>query len=153
MFTITVPKDFGTEKKYTWTIVAHGKTTSIPFALNPVYIIAPFKDATSNTPPFLAFDEAGPFLQGPPREVAKTLTATVGSAVPLSVVVADDANIPPSFASFAKMLPTVTLSWILFRGPAEVKFSNARPKVDKAEFKPPAGRGLLRESRDHRDLH
>ena len=37
------------------------------------------------------------------------------------------------------MLPTVTLNWTLFRGPAEVKFANARPKVDKAEFKPPPG--------------
>jgi hypothetical protein len=139
VFTITVPKDFGAEKKYTWTIVANGKTTAIPFRLDPLWVISPFKDATSNTPPFIAFEEAGPFLQGPPREVAKTLTATVGNPLPLSVVVADDANIPPSFAAFAKMLPTVTLVWSMFRGPAEVKFANARPKVDKAEFKPPAG--------------
>ncbi|MBZ5610754.1 MAG: hypothetical protein LAP38_21025 [Acidobacteriia bacterium] len=139
VFSITVPKDFGTEKKYTWTIVANGKTTTVPFGLNPLYVIAPFKDASSNTPPFIAFQEAGPFLQGPPRAVANTLTASLADAVPLAVWVADDANIPPSFAAFAKMLPTVTLTWIKFRGPGEVKFANAKPKVDKAEFKTPAG--------------
>ncbi len=139
VFSITVPKDFGAEKKYTWTIVANGKTSVVPFALNPLYIISPFKDATSNTPPFIAFQEGGPFLQGPPRAVANTLTASRADALPLAVYVADDANIPPSFAAFAKMLPTVTLTWLKFRGPGDVKFSSEKPKVEKADFKPPPG--------------
>src|SRR5579862_7361930 len=53
VFSITVPKDFGADKKITWTLVANGKSTSIPFSLNPLWVISPFKDATSNTPPFI----------------------------------------------------------------------------------------------------
>jgi hypothetical protein len=137
VFSITVPKDFGADKKITWTLVANGKSTSIPFSLNPLWVISPFKDATSNTPPFIGFTDAGPFLQGPPRSIANTLTAAPQAPLPLTVWVADDANIPPSFAAFAKMLPTVTVTWVKFRGPGEVTFANAKPKAEKAEFKPP----------------
>ena len=35
------------------------------------------------------------------------------------------------------MLPTVTVTWTKFRGPGEVTFANAKPKVEKNEFKPP----------------
>jgi hypothetical protein len=137
VFSITVPKDFGPDKKITWTIVANGKPMSIPVNVNPLYVISPFKDATSNTPPFIGFQDSGPFLQGPPRAISNTLTTTMKDPLPLTVWVADDANIPPSFAAFAKMLPTVTVTWVKFRGPGDVNFANAKPKAEKAEFKPP----------------
>jgi hypothetical protein len=137
IFSITVPKDFGEDKKITWTIVSNGKTTAVPVHVNPLYVISPFKDATSNTPPFIGFEDAGPFLQGPPRMIAKTLTTAPQDPLPLAVFVADDANIPPSFAAFAKMLPTVTVTWSKFRGPGDVTFANVKPKVEKTEFKPP----------------
>lgn len=137
MVTITVPKDFGAEKKLTWTIVANGKTTAVPFSLNPLWVISPFKDATGNTPPFIGFAESGPFVQGPPRGNNVSLTATVQEPLPLNIWVADDANIPPSFAAFAKSLPTVMVSWNKFRGPGEVKFASEKPKVEKTEFKAP----------------
>jgi hypothetical protein len=137
VFSITVPKDFGADKKITWTIVANGKQTQIPFSLNPLYVISPFKDATDNTPPFIGFSEAGPFVQGPPRTIANTLTAAPGAALPLDVWLADDAVVPPAMASFAKMLPSVTVIWSKFRGPGDVTFSNARPKAAKVEFKAP----------------
>lgn len=137
IFSITVPKDFGEDKKITWTIVSNGKTTAVPVHVNPLYVISPFKDATSNTPPFISFEDAGPFLQGPPRMIAKTLTTALQDPLPLAVFVADDANIPPSFAAFAKMLPTVTVTWSKFRGPGDVTFANVKPKVEKTEFKPP----------------
>jgi hypothetical protein len=136
---ITVPKGFGAEKKLTWTIVANGKTTAVPFSLNPLWVISPFKDATANTPPFIGFEESGPFVQGPPRGVSRSLTATAGEQVPLTVWVADDANVPPTFAAFAKSLPTVIVSWNKFRGPGEVKFGSERFKVEKTEFKAPPG--------------
>ena len=90
VFSITVPKDFGADKKITWTLVANGKSTSIPFSLNPLWVISPFKDATSNTPPFIGFTDAGPFLQGPPRSIANTLTTAPQAPLPLTVWVADD---------------------------------------------------------------
>ena len=137
VFSITVPKDFGADKKITWTLVSNGKTTSIPFSLNPLYVVSPFKDATDNTPPFLGFAEAGPFVQGPPRAIANTLTAAPGAALPLTVWVADDAVVPPAFASFGKMLPAVTVTWSKFRGPGDVTFASAKPKAEKTEFKAP----------------
>ena len=137
VFTITVPKDFGAEKKITWTIVANGKTSFIPVELNPMWVISPFKDATNNTPPVIGFSESGPFLQGPPREIGTSLSTTLKDSLPLTVWVADDANIPPTFAAFAKNLPTVLVTWTKFRGPGDVTFASAKPKVEKTEFKPP----------------
>src|SRR5271155_952540 len=52
VFTVIVPKDFST-KKITWTISANGKPATVPFHLDAVYNVAPFKDATNNTPPYL----------------------------------------------------------------------------------------------------
>jgi hypothetical protein len=139
VFTITVPKDFGPDKKLTWTIVSNGKTNAIPVSLNPLWVVSPFKDATGNTPPFIGFKDSGPFLQGPPRGIATTLSTDVRTPLPLAAFVADDANIPPSFAAFAKMIPAVTVGWTKFRGPGDVKFENEKPKVEKMEFKTPAG--------------
>jgi hypothetical protein len=139
VFTITVPKDFGPDRKITWTIVSNGKTTSIPVSLNPLWLISPFKDATGNTPPFIGDQESGPFVQGPPRGLIATLTASVEKPLPLPVWVADDANIPPAFAAFAAFIPAVSVGWSKFRGPAEVKFESDKPKVEKVAFKPPPG--------------
>jgi hypothetical protein len=137
VFTITVPKGFPADQKITWTIASNGKTATIPFALNPLYVISPFKDATSNTPPFIGFSEDGPFLQGPPRDVSKTFTVAPQTPLTLPVWVADDAYVPPAFEAFAKMLPAVTLTWVKFRGPGEVTFASAKPKVEKTAFKAP----------------
>jgi hypothetical protein len=137
VFTIVVPKDFGPDKKLTWTIVANGKSTSIPFKLDNNWVISPFVEAGGNTPPFIGFDEAGPFLQGPPRAISQSLTTTVAAPLPLTVWVADDANVPPPFEAFAKMLPAVSLTWLKFRGPGDVTFTNAKPKAEKLAFKAP----------------
>lgn len=137
VFTITVPKSFPPDEKITWTLVANGKTASIPLSLNPLWVISPFIDASGNTPPFIAFAEAGPFLQGPPRAIANSLDANTHDALPLAVWVADDAKIPPTFAAFAKMIPAVSVNWSKFRGPGEVKFASGKPKVEKREFKAP----------------
>jgi hypothetical protein len=139
VFTITVPKTFGENDKLTWTIVTNGKTTAIPVGLNQNWVITPFIDATGNTPPFIGFDEAGPFLQGPPRAIARSLEAVAQAPLELAAWTADDAKVPPPFAPYAKMLPAVTLTWTKFRGPGEVHFSSERPKVEKTEFKAPPG--------------
>jgi len=139
MFTVTVPKDFGPDKRLTWTIVSNGKTTTIPAGLNPLWLVSPFKDATGNTPPFIAFDESGPFLQGPPRAIAATLHAAVGQPLPLNVWVADDAIVPPPLAQYAGFIPAVSLTWTEFRGPGTVMFDPEKPKVAKATFKAPSG--------------
>jgi hypothetical protein len=132
VFTITVPKDFG-DKKLTWTLVANGKTCVIPVSLHPMYEVEPFKEASGNTPPFISFSETGPFVQGP-RGQTKELAATIANPVPIPLWLADDAKT----VLVTRVLGTpVTVTWSKFRGPGDVKFSNPRPPVEKAGFKPP----------------
>src|SRR5215469_13659796 len=87
VFTVTVPKDFGS-KKVTWTLTSNGSTNAIPASLDPLWEVAPFVDATNNTPPFIGFDQKGPFVNGP-RGQSRSLTATVGSPLSITVWVAD----------------------------------------------------------------
>jgi hypothetical protein len=145
VFTVTVPKDFSPPpNKITWTIVAAGQPLTIPFALDPLWVVSPFIDATDNTPPFIAFSDSGPFLQGPPRAIGQSLTGTVGNPVNLTVWVADDAKVPPGVAAggggggrFGRPSTPATITWNMFRGPGKVTFEAAKPKVEKAEFKAP----------------
>ena len=134
VFTITVPKDFGTQK-LNWTIVANGSTTVIPVSLDPLWELSPMVDATGNTPPFIGFDEKGPFQQGP-RAILTRRNATVSEPLPLTVWVADDAKLPPG-APAVKLAP-VTVSWSKQRGPGIVTFAKERPAVEKTEFAAPA---------------
>src|SRR5262249_14776707 len=128
VFTIPVPADFG-DKKITWTLVSHGKTTAVPMGLNPLYEVEPYKEAAQgNTPPVLRFEPSGPSSQGPPREIAPTLSGTVGQPVTLTLWATDDAVVDPDRKPGE--LP-VAISWSLFRGPDAVTFSDAKPKIDK----------------------
>jgi hypothetical protein len=133
VFTVTVPKEFGS-KKLIWTLTANGVTTAIPASLNPLWEVAPFKDASGNTPPYIGFSEKGPFVQGP-RGTSTAMKAMVGIPVPLQVWVADDANVTPG--DKRPSMPPVTLAWGKFRGPSDVKFSNDRPSVELTAFHAP----------------
>ena len=134
VFTITVPKDFGTQQ-LTWTLVANGSPTVIPMSLNPLWELSPLVDATGNTPPFIGFEEKGPFHQGP-RAVLTKQDATLSDPLPLTVWVADDAKLPPG-APAIKLAP-VTVSWSKQRGPGSVTFAKERPVVEKTDFAAPA---------------
>jgi hypothetical protein len=133
VFTVTVPKDFGSAK-LTWTLSVNGTTTSIPASLDPLWELSPFKDATANTPPFIGFSASGPFVQGP-RGHSTTITAPLGEKVTLTLWVADDANLVPG--ATAPNTPPVSISWSKFRGPGAVTFSEERPAIQEAEFNPP----------------
>jgi hypothetical protein len=138
VFTIVVPKDFGSTKRYTWTIVANGKTASVPFGLIKDYQIEPFKDvAMGNEPPKIKFTETGKLFVGPPRTIAATHTATVGQPLTLTAWVTDDNFVDPDAPPAAAAapagrggVPPVRLSWHKFRGPGDVTFAEASPKVD-----------------------
>lgn len=133
VFTITVPKVFG-ESKLTWTIVANGKTTTIPMSLNPLWEVSPFVDATGNTPPFIALDKIGPFVPGP-RGHTWFRSMTLPDPLTLTVWVTDDAKVP--LALLRPKTSPVTVGWSKFRGPGDVTFANDAPKVEKADFKGP----------------
>ena len=133
VFTIRVPKDFG-DKKLTWTLTANGKTTTIPLSLNPLWEVEPFREASGNGPPFIGFSETGPWVQGPAGQ-SKPVSITLPEPADLAVWVADDATVP--LAGPRPRTPAVTVSWSKFRGPGTVTFANARPAVEKADFKSP----------------
>lgn len=133
VFTVVVPADFGS-KSLTWTIIANGQQTKIPAKLDPLWEVAPFLDATNNTPPYIGFSAIGPFVQGP-RGQSKTMTAKAGSPVALDLWVADDAKVVPG-ATRPRTSP-VLLTWSKFRGPGAVTFENARPAAQEAAFTSP----------------
>ena len=90
VFTVKVPKDFGPDKKVTWTIVANGQTLSVPGHLGPPWSITPLSEiGIGNTPPTISFDEKGPSVQGP-RPIIAERTAKVGEPLTLTVFAADD---------------------------------------------------------------
>jgi hypothetical protein len=131
---IKVPKDFGT-KKLTWTIVANGKSQSIPVGLIKDYQVEPFKEvAQGNTPPVLRFERGGPAHAGPPKGIAASLSATVGQPLTLDVWASDQGPKPEggggaAAARFAN-IPPVSVTWTKYRGPGEVTFGETRPKID-----------------------
>jgi hypothetical protein len=132
VFTITVPKDFG-NKKLTWTLIAHGEATQIPFSLTTNYQIEPFKDlAMGNTPPIMKLQENGPEFTGPPRGVAATLNASVGQPLSFPIWVSDKGNTVAEEGRGRGNAPPATLLLVKHRGPGEVKFAEPRPKADFA---------------------
>lgn len=132
VFTVTVPPDFGT-KKLTWTITANHLTAVIPAKIDPLWEISPFSEpGMGNTPPVVRFAQGGPSLQGPaegPKLFSAALSAKVGIPVTLTAWVADDAKLGPGQKAPAN--PPVTLTWSKYRGPGEVTFSDAKPRVEK----------------------
>jgi hypothetical protein len=132
VFTVRVPADFA-DKKLTWTIVANGKTASVPVGLHRDYEIEPFKDAANkNTPPVLRFELGGSPLQGPPRGIVATLGTTLPEPVTLTLYASDDGIIMPDRRAGAS---PVSVTWSLLRGPGAVTFSNPKPAVDTTNGK------------------
>ena len=129
VFTITVPKDFGT-KKLTWTITANGESTVVPVSLNPQYEISPFKDlAMGNTPPVLKFTPDGPALTGPPRGIAATYLATTTQPATIEFWAADKGNTEGAAPAGGGRGSIVSLSLHKFRGPGDIKFGSERPRM------------------------
>jgi len=139
MFTVTVPKEFSRQQQLAWTLTANGVTTTIPFYMSPDYNISPFKSSEQgptgeyNLPPALRFVEQGPPLIGPVASASKAITRTASLATPLTLDLwADDdarytsgANTP-----MRKAPPPVTLTLSKYRGPGEVTFADAHPKME-----------------------
>jgi hypothetical protein len=135
VFTITVPKDFG-QKKLTWTLATNGKSDTIPLSLNPLWEISPFKEESmNNTPPYLAFDPNGPFVEGP-RPITTTMSTTLPEPLTLNVWASDDAKVlegskkPPAG-------PPLLITWCKYRGPGTVTFAKDKPTLEKVDFKAP----------------
>src|SRR5688572_3278053 len=128
VFTIVVPREFG-EHKLTWTLVANGQTTVVPLHLDPLWIVAPFKDvALGNTPPVLRFAADGEAFTGPPRGIAATYYADLAYPLRLNVWVTDDGIRAPEARRPVRPL---SVAWSKFRGIGDVTFSNPTPEVEE----------------------
>jgi hypothetical protein len=126
IFTIVVPKDFGTQK-LTWTIVANGQTNSVPGHLRPEWEIDALKESTSgNTPPAIRFEEHGKAGQGP-AGLTTTATATQGTPATMAVWAVDD-NVRKR-ENEGRSGPPLGVVWSKYRGPGAVTFNAAEPKL------------------------
>jgi hypothetical protein len=144
VFTIKVPKDFGT-KKLTWTLVANGQTNVITLHTHADYIVEPLEDpANKNTPPVVAFQPGGPTFTGPPVGIAATYNATLPDPLPLTVWATDEGpkiNIPEPTAGRGRGRggftppPPLALTWTVQRGPGAVTFDPPKPPIDSADGK------------------
>jgi hypothetical protein len=131
VFTVKVPKDFG-DKRLTWTITAHGQTNSIPIGVIKGYQIEPFLEAAQkNEPPRLQLDTKNAAVSGPPVGIVQTLTGAVGQPVHISGIATDGAANDPELTPVQMKQPPLTLFLSKFRGPGEIKFSEARPRPEK----------------------
>jgi len=131
VFSITVPKSFAKDQKLTWTIVANGEPMSIPFRLNVDYNVSPFSGLEiGNTPPSLhLFEQQAAPAQGPVAFVSKAIAkdATVASGLVIPIWAEDDAKFSSGTnAPMTTPRPPVSVSWGMYRGPADVKFETAK---------------------------
>ncbi len=125
-FAVVVPKDFGVDKKVTWTLVSGGETISVPGHIKPDFEIDALKESTSgNTPPAVKLSATGKVGQGQ-LGVRASATATVGTPLPLEAFIADDGVVK---AGGGESKPVFGAVWSLYRGQGPVKFENAEPKI------------------------
>jgi hypothetical protein len=134
VFTVTVPQDFGKDKLI-WTLISAGRAAAIPASLDPLWELAPFKDATENTPPVVRFP-SGASVQGP-KPVTVELSAAAGTPLMLSVAVSDDARLAPGARK--PKTPPATVAWSKYRGPGSISFSADRPPVQPDDPQPATG--------------
>lgn len=133
VFTITVPKDFGT-KRLIWTITVNGQTTQVPLHLDPLWIVTPFKDAgVGNTPPVIRFQAGGAAVTGPPRGFAQVMRTKVEQPLELIAWITDDGKIAPE--AVRRDGPHANIFWSKFRGPGIVTFEEPRPELSISEGK------------------
>jgi hypothetical protein len=133
VFTITVPADFG-KSKLVWTLVANGQKTSVPFHLDPLWVVNPFEEpAVKNKPPTLRLEQGGAAHAGPPRGLLRSYNAAASEPLTLDAWVSDEAHAEEGPAAFRP--PPLTLVWSKFRGPGSVTFANARPEIGKSDGK------------------
>jgi hypothetical protein len=141
MFVVTVPKEFSKTQKITWTLTTNGITNSAPFYMHTDYNLTPMKSSEEspngkfNVPPILRFEPNGQRFQGPIAKFSAPVarTATVGTPMPLDLLVDDDAlyssggNGPMGGAR-----PPVSAIVSKYRGPGDVAIGGP-PKFEASK--------------------
>ena len=119
IFSVIVPRDFG-EQKLVWTLTMHGQTMQVSATLNSAWIIdrkyttrgANIENPYSNTPPVVNV-----------KPIEKTIGKSDGLTLALS---ASDDGRPLRNGKSVGM----TMDWVKYRGPGEVRFNPTRAKVE-----------------------
>jgi hypothetical protein len=138
VFAVTVPANFGEEQKITWTLIFRGDTVAIPGSLKRGWEIDAIvgEADTGNKPPELRFapdDKPGAGPRG--ITATKTLTASVGKAIEVTVYATDDGKASSGISTDGREGVPVRLTWFKHQGPGDVSFSNASPTPDRATGK------------------
>jgi hypothetical protein len=105
VFSVVVPKDFGTQT-LVWTLISHGSTETVPGKLSPILQIDTKKDE-KNVAPGLAL--------GPEQTIVFPRPATLTAAVTSGRV--------------GRRASRLTITWAKYRGPGMVTFTDATPPV------------------------
>lgn len=137
VFTVRLPQ--GSTEEVSWTVSSYGQSYTIPANMKTDYVISPLAgagppDLTSaeapkdNQPPTVAFVAGGDKAQGPVG-VRRAVTATVGQALPLEILVADDGIPRPRPGGRGRFARGLTVDWHMHRGPTTVAFADADPPI------------------------
>lgn len=111
LFTVTVPADFGTEERVTWTLEANGERYGIPGGLISSYETDNlYARGTDRYPPVVVLEEGGKESRGPNGVWIGPLAARVGQPLSLTVTAWDEDE------------REVNLRWFKYDGPGEVTF-------------------------------
>ena len=131
LFTITVPKDFGS-KRLTWTLVRNGKTNTTTGHIDNRWLIDALEDPTiHNKPPVIKFSEAGPSSLGP-RPLFTSMSVTRPATATLDVWATDDGV---TLRGDQKQAQQLNVTWQKYRGPGQVSIDKVKQDIDRTTWR------------------
>ncbi len=119
IFTITVPPGFRGE--VVWTIRHAGQTHSVPGSAKTGAYQLRWPMAMGSTPPLLRFSQNGEAGRGPTGIEGSPVTTSVGTPVPLTIWLHDDADRipdPPGVRRRSEDNSVMNVTWQKYAGPA-----------------------------------
>lgn len=120
VFTVTVPA--GYKGDVVWTLRYAGQTHSVPARSKSIAYQLSWPAAMGATPPLLRFQPSGTAGRGPVGIQAAPLQAKVGTPLPLTIWLTDDAVHDKEPIKFGKERPGMNVSWYKHAGPGPVVF-------------------------------
>lgn len=135
VFTVTVPGTF--KGDVVWTLRYQGQSFSVPARGKSTAYQLSWPMAMGSTPPLLRFVQTGPAGRGPTGIQGPAVQGKVGTPVPLTVWVTDDAvHEKEPVRVNRKPVPSMNVTWIKHAGPsAPVEFSTGLEPVTDPQGK------------------
>jgi hypothetical protein len=132
VFAVKVPADYLTVKKeVTWTLKIRGETFAVPGTLHPDWEIDALEGEASadNTPPRVALMDRTEEAAGPLGITVGPFRVAVGTPIPLTAKVTDDAKTQTTNAAGARVGGNIEAAWFKHQGPGMVTFSTASTRL------------------------